>query len=58
MSGEEGVPFLTKIPFSMMVSMSLDDGEPFTVKYPESEEARALEKVIEAVRKHCEGITH
>ncbi len=56
MSAEEGVPFLAKLPISMRVSTSLDDGEPFVVRYPESEEAKALDKVIEAVSKHCEGI--
>ncbi len=33
MSEEEGVPFLTKIQISMTVSESLDDGDPFVVKY-------------------------
>jgi ATP-binding protein involved in chromosome partitioning len=56
MSEEEGVPFLTKIPFSMTVSTSLDDGEPFAVRYPDSEEAKAVDKVVEAVSKHCEGV--
>lgn len=55
MSEEEGVPFLTKLPFSMRVSTSLDDGEPFTVRYPDSEEAKAMDKIVEAVSRHCEG---
>ena len=55
MSREEGVPFLSKIPLSMRVSTSLDDGEPFVMKYPNSEEAKAMDVVVDAVIKHCEG---
>lgn len=56
MSKEEGVPFLSKIPLSMRVSTSLDDGEPFVMKYPNSEEAKAMDVVVDAVIKHCEVI--
>jgi ATP-binding protein involved in chromosome partitioning len=56
MSEEEGVPFLTKIQISMTVSESLDDGDPFVVKYPDTQEAQALNKVVDAVTRHCEGI--
>jgi ATP-binding protein involved in chromosome partitioning len=54
MSLEEGVRFLAKIPISIKVSTSLDDGEPFVVKYPESEEAVSLERVVDEVIRHCE----
>lgn len=54
MSKEEGVRFLGKIPVSVRVSTSLDDGEPFVVRYPESEEAKSMNKVIDMVVEHCE----
>ena len=54
LSAEEGVAFLAKVPVSITVSTSLDDGEPFVVKYPDSEEAKSMEKVVDAVIKHCE----
>jgi len=54
MSVEEGVPFLGKVPLSRIVSETLDDGEPFVIKYPDSEEAKVLEHVTDAVIKQCE----
>ncbi|RJX19998.1 MAG: ATP-binding protein [Desulforudis sp.] len=55
MSKEEGVPFLGKIPVSLRVSTSLDDGEPFVIRYPDSEEAAAIQAVADAVIRQCEG---
>jgi len=54
MAAEEGVPFLGKIPISIKVSTTLDDGEPFVVKYPESDEGKSMEKVVDQVIRHCE----
>jgi ATP-binding protein involved in chromosome partitioning len=56
MSEEEGVPFLAKIEISMTVSASLDDGEPFVVKYPNTHEAQAMNKVVDAVMRHCRDV--
>jgi len=55
MSREEGVTFLGRIPISLRVCESLDDGEPFVAKYPQSDEAKLMNKVIDAVIKHCEN---
>ncbi len=55
MAKEEGLPFLGKVPTSKMVSTTLDDGEPFVIRYPDSEEARVMMRIAEAVIKHCEG---
>jgi ATP-binding protein involved in chromosome partitioning len=55
MASTEGIPFLGKIPVSVRVSTSLDDGEPFILKYPDSEEAKVMEGVVNAVIKHCES---
>lgn len=54
MSQEEGVPMLGKVPLSTIVSTSLDDGEPFISKYPDAEAAKTMERVTDAVIKHCE----
>ncbi len=56
MAREEEVSFLVKVPVSIKVSTSLDDGEPFVIKYPGSEEAKAMDAVVNAVVKHCETI--
>ena len=55
MAREEGVPFLAKIPTSQMVSMTLDDGEPFVIKYPDSDESKGVMNVVDALIRHCEG---
>ena len=54
MSREEGVAFLSKIPISLKVSNSLDDGIPFVIGYPDSEEAQAVECIADAVMRECE----
>ena len=56
MAQTEGVPFLGKIPTSQRVSMTLDEGEPFVIKYPDSDEARAIMRAADAVIKDCEGV--
>jgi ATP-binding protein involved in chromosome partitioning len=55
MAEEEGVPFLAKIPSSHKVSTSLDDGEPFVLKYPDSEETEAINKIVDGIIRACEG---
>ena len=55
MAREEGVPFLAKIPASQKVSMTLDDGEPFVIKYPDSDESKGIMNVVDAVIRHCGG---
>lgn len=55
MATEEGVPFLAKIPMSQMVSMTLDDGEPFVIKYPDSDESKGIVHVVDALIRQCEG---
>jgi len=55
MAQEEGIAMLGKIPLSLVVSTTLDDGEPFIFKYPDTEEAKTFERVTDAVIKHCEG---
>ena len=56
MSREEGIPMLGKVPLSTIVSSSLDDGEPLAFKYPDSEAAKTMERVTDAVIKHCEEV--
>jgi ATP-binding protein involved in chromosome partitioning len=51
----EGVAFLAKIPMSQRVSISLDAGEPFVLKYPDSPEAAGVNKAVDALIKACEG---
>lgn len=55
LSKDEGVPFLGKIPMSLNVSTTLDDGWPFVLRYPDSQEARVIVNVADAVIKQCEG---
>lgn len=55
MSREEDVTFLGKIPISLMVCNSLDEGVPFVLSYPDSEEAQAMECIADAVVRECEG---
>lgn len=54
MAREEGVTFLGKIPMSQNVSVTLDEGEPFVVKYPDSNESKMMMEIADAVVKHCE----
>jgi ATP-binding protein involved in chromosome partitioning len=55
MAKEEGVPFLGRIPVSEKVATSLDDGEPFVVRYPDSAEAKAIMRITDDVIQRCEG---
>lgn len=55
MAQQEGVAFLSKIPMSQKVSVSLDAGEPFVLKYPDSPEAAGVNKAVDALIKTCEG---
>jgi ATP-binding protein involved in chromosome partitioning len=55
MAEQEGVPFLSKIPMSQKVSISLDAGEPFVIKYPDGPEAAGVNKAVDALIKTCEG---
>ena len=55
MAREEGVPFLAKIAMSQMVSITLDDGEPFVIKYPDSDESKGIVHVVDALIRQCEG---
>ena len=55
MAAEEDVPFLGKVPASEKVSTTLDDGEPFVIRYPDSDEAKVIMHVADAVINHCEG---
>ena len=51
----EGVPFLGRIPFSEKVSTTLDDGEPFVVRYPDSIETKAIMDMVDVIINRCEG---
>lgn len=55
MASDEGVSFLGKIPMSLKVSTTLDDGWPFVIRYPDSREAQTMFNVADAVIKQCEG---
>lgn len=55
MAAEEGLPFLGKVPTSEKVSTTLDDGEPLVIRYPDSEEAKVIMHIADAVINHCEG---
>ncbi|SPD72422.1 conserved hypothetical protein [uncultured Desulfobacterium sp.] len=55
MAKQEGVAFLAKIPMSQRVSISLDAGEPFVLKYPDSPESDGVNKAVDALIKACEG---
>lgn len=54
-SREEEIPLLAQLPLSIRVSTSLDDGEPFVIKYPDSAEAGIMDGVVNAVVEHCEA---
>lgn len=55
MAQEEGIPFLGKIPLSERVSISLDEGEPLVIKYPDSEETQMVIRIADVVIDRCEG---
>ncbi len=55
MADDEGVAFLGRIPMSLNVSTTLDDGWPFVFRYPDSDEAKVMTSVADAVMKQCEG---
>ncbi len=54
MAKGEGVPFLGRIAVSELVSKSLDEGKPFVLSEPESEEAKAMMAITKAVIDFCE----
>jgi len=54
MAREEGVPFLGSIPVSKEVSTTLDDGEPFVLRYPDSTEAKVIVNVGDMIIQRCE----
>lgn len=54
MAKEENIPFLGKIAMSRKVSSSLDQGEPFVIRYPDSEEAKVMIRIGDIVIDHCE----
>ena len=56
MAKEEGVTFLGKLATSQEISTSLDEGEPFVIKYPDGEETRIVVHVAESVINYCEGV--
>jgi len=49
MAEREEVPFLGKIAISDRISISLDEGEPFVIRYPESAESKVLMDIAEVV---------
>jgi len=55
MAREEGVRFIGKMPMSQMVSVTLDEGEPFVTKYPDSIESKTMMQICDAVMAQCEG---
>ncbi len=55
MAQDEGVPFLGKIPVSEMISISLDDGKPFVMSHPDSEESSRIMDISKAVIDFCEN---
>lgn len=55
MAKEEGITFLGKLPISHKISTSLDEGEPFVTRYPDSEEAKVVMRLAEVVIRHSEG---
>lgn len=55
MAKEEGVDFLGRIPVSEKVSTTLDDGEPFVVRYPDSVEAKSIADITDIIIQKCEN---
>ena len=55
MAKEEAIPFLGKLPISRELSRSLDEGEPFVIRNPDSEEAKVLTRIADGVISRCEG---
>lgn len=55
MAQREGVSFLGRMPTSQKVSSTLDEGVPFVLRYPESEESGVIMHIADAVISHCEG---
>lgn len=54
MAKEQGVPFLGRIPVSEKVATTLDDGEPFVIRYPDSVETKAIMNITDLVIEQCE----
>ena len=46
---EMGVPFLGKIPIDPKIVETGDSGEPFIIKYPDSDSAKAFENIIRKI---------
>jgi len=55
MAMDEKVPFLGNIPVSELISQSLDDGKPFVMSHPETEESKVLMATGKAVIDFCEN---
>jgi len=55
MAQSEGVPFLGNIPVSEMISRSLDEGKPFVMSHPDSEESKTIMRASKAVIDFCEN---
>lgn len=49
MAEREGVPFLGEIPITDRISSSLDEGEPFVIRHPQSDETRVLMGIADVV---------
>lgn len=54
MAAREGIPYLGKVPISYEMSLSLDEGEPFVVRYPGKEETKLFLKIADTVINQCE----
>jgi len=52
MAKEMGVPFLGKVPIDPGIVETGDKGTPFVLAQPESEAARAFEKIVEKINEH------
>lgn len=50
---EINIPFIGKIPMSRDVAISLDTGEPFVGKHPDSEAAKVINKAVDMIEATC-----
>ena len=48
---ELGVPFLGRIPIDPRIVELGDDGKPFIIHHPESDAAKALNKIVDGIIK-------
>ncbi|EFK07592.1 ParA family protein [delta proteobacterium NaphS2] len=55
MARDENVPFLGNIRVSEMISQSLDDGKPFVMSHPDTEESKVMMAAGKTVIDFCEN---